>query len=76
VLRLLATNTKHEGVQSRHHGSGIFRGRPGTIIGRQLGKVSSHNHKSKVTVARTDQDAFQIGALGLLPSPRLLVLAM
>src|SRR5262249_23696720 len=42
------------GDGSRHHGSGFFRGRPRAISGRQLGKVSAHIHKSKVTVARID----------------------
>src|SRR2546428_12381687 len=50
--------------RSRHHGLGFFRGRPRAIRVRQLGKVSAHTHKSKVTVARIDHDALQIGAVG------------
>src|SRR5678816_3822571 len=42
------------GDRSRHHGLGFFRGRPRAIRVRQLGKVSAHTHKSKVTVARID----------------------
>jgi hypothetical protein len=52
------------GNRSRHHGSRFFSGRPLAIRVRQLGKVSAHAYKSKVTVACIDHDAFQIGAVG------------